>query len=72
MLIAFLIMKSWGTTAIENIELIVGVTADSPLLNRLTYLALTHDPRILKIDTVRAYHSGLKRSPSNLSKGLSN
>ncbi|KAJ3305735.1 hypothetical protein HDV03_001143 [Kappamyces sp. JEL0829] len=57
-LIAFLIMRSWGSTALENIKLIVGITADPALLNRITYLALTHDPRILKVDTTRAYHSG--------------
>ena len=27
-------------------------------MNKCVYLALTHDPRILMIDTVKAYHSG--------------
>jgi divalent metal cation (Fe/Co/Zn/Cd) transporter len=58
MLIATLIIRSWGSTALKNIKYIVGITADPAFLNRLTYLSLTHDSRILKIDTARAYHSG--------------
>jgi divalent metal cation (Fe/Co/Zn/Cd) transporter len=66
MIIAILIIKSWSAVAfgkcflfiLENIEFIVGVTADSSFLNKCVYLAMTHDPRILLIDTVKAYHSG--------------
>lgn len=57
-LIAFFIMKSWGSTAFENIRLIVGVSAETAFLNRVVYLSMTHDPRILQVDTCRAYHSG--------------
>lgn len=58
MLIAGLIIRSWGSTAIENIRYIVGVSADNAFINRITYISMTHDPRILKIDTARAYYSG--------------
>jgi cation diffusion facilitator family transporter len=65
MVIAILIIKSWSAVAfgkmksdLENIEYIVGVTANSSFLNKCVYVALTHDPRILLIDTVKAYHSG--------------
>lgn len=57
-LIACLIIRSWGSTALENIRFIVGITADAAFLNRVTYISLFHDSRILKIDTARAYHSG--------------
>lgn len=57
-LIAGLIIRSWGTTALENIQFIVGITADPAFLNKVTYLSLVHDRRILKVDTARAYHSG--------------
>lgn len=43
---------------VENIQLLVGKTANSDFLSHLTYIALTHDPRILLVDTCRAYHSG--------------
>ncbi|TPX68755.1 hypothetical protein SpCBS45565_g02951 [Spizellomyces sp. 'palustris'] len=57
-LIAALILKSWAGTAHEHIQYIVGKTAEPAFLQRVTYLTLTHDPRILQIDTCRAYHAG--------------
>lgn len=57
-IIALLILKTWASTAREHITLIVGKTADPDFLTRLTYIAMTHDDRILQIDTCRAYHSG--------------
>jgi len=38
--------------------LLVGITADPNFCQQVTYITLTHDPRILQIDTCRAYHSG--------------
>ncbi|KAF8466936.1 cation efflux family-domain-containing protein [Kalaharituber pfeilii] len=57
-LIALLILFSWASTAFEHVFLLVGKSAPQEFLNKLTYLALTHDVRILKIDTIRAYHAG--------------
>ncbi|KNC97423.1 cation diffusion facilitator family transporter [Spizellomyces punctatus DAOM BR117] len=57
-LIAALILRSWAGTAHEHIQYIVGKTAEPAFLQRVTYLTLTHDPRILQIDTCRAYHAG--------------
>lgn len=42
----------------EQVQLIVGKSADPKFLQKITYIALTHDPRILQVDTIRAYHSG--------------
>jgi divalent metal cation (Fe/Co/Zn/Cd) transporter len=50
----------WTMSALEQIPMLVGKTADPSFLNQLTYLAGTHDPRILKVDTILAYHMGLK------------
>ena len=50
----------WTMSAIEQIPMLVGKTADPSFLNQLTYLAGTHDPRILKVDTILAYHVGVK------------
>jgi divalent metal cation (Fe/Co/Zn/Cd) transporter len=36
----------------------VGVTADSNMLNLITYISMTHNAKIQAVDTVRAYHSG--------------
>ncbi|KAJ3400909.1 hypothetical protein HDV05_000761, partial [Chytridiales sp. JEL 0842] len=57
-IIATLILRSWGETAMEHIQMIVGKSASPLFLARVTYIALIHSPEILHIDTVRAYHSG--------------
>ena len=54
-----MIIKSWSETALENIKQIVGIAAPTEFLNKIVYIALTHDPRILKIYTATAYHSGI-------------
>jgi divalent metal cation (Fe/Co/Zn/Cd) transporter len=59
-LIAIVIFRSWILTAREHIFMIVGKTANNAFLNKLVYIAMTHDPRIIKVDTCRAYHSGDK------------
>jgi divalent metal cation (Fe/Co/Zn/Cd) transporter len=59
-LIALLILYSWASTAFEHMWYLVGKTAPQEMLNKIVYVSLTHDTRILKIDTVRAYHAGEK------------
>ncbi|CAB4478090.1 uncharacterized protein OCT59_007319 [Rhizophagus irregularis] len=56
--VALLILRSWTSTAYEQIQLIVGKSADSGFLNRVTYIALTHHPKVLQVDTCKAYHAG--------------
>ncbi|KAJ1944515.1 hypothetical protein FBU59_002578 [Linderina macrospora] len=60
LIIALMILKSWVEEAWDQIKLIVGISADPHLLQILTYTAITHDPRIEKVDRVVAYHSGSK------------
>ena len=50
----------WSLSAWEQIPAMTGKTADPSFLNQLTYLAGTHDSRILKVDTILAYHVGAK------------
>ncbi|KAJ1962318.1 hypothetical protein H4R35_007368 [Dimargaris xerosporica] len=57
-LVALIIFRSWSSTALEHVILIVGRTADPVFLQKVTYIALTHDSRIKEIDTCRAYHLG--------------
>jgi len=56
--VAVFILCSWGMTAFEQIQLLVGKSAEPAFLQRLTYLAVTHDERIKQVDTCRAYYSG--------------
>ncbi|KUJ16961.1 uncharacterized protein LY89DRAFT_646023 [Mollisia scopiformis] len=58
--IACLILFSWASTAFEHMWYLVGKTAPQDFLNKLVYVSVTHDPKILKIDTARAYHAGDK------------
>jgi hypothetical protein len=45
-------------TRTEHVQQIVGKTADPNLIQRIIYFALTHDPRILLIDTCHMYSAG--------------
>ncbi|KAH8804343.1 cation efflux family-domain-containing protein [Xylogone sp. PMI_703] len=56
--IALLILYSWASTAFENMWLLVGKSAPREFLNKCVYVTLTHDSRIQKVDTCRAYHAG--------------
>ncbi|KAJ1563478.1 hypothetical protein HK405_001889, partial [Cladochytrium tenue] len=57
-LIATWILRSWSMTAFENIQMVVGKAPETSFLKRLTYIAMTHSPKIQQVDTVRAYSSG--------------
>ncbi|KAI5302194.1 hypothetical protein KEM56_000930 [Ascosphaera pollenicola] len=48
----------WLHTAYNEFYLLIGVTADTHLQQLITYISMTHSPKILAIDTVRAYTSG--------------
>jgi divalent metal cation (Fe/Co/Zn/Cd) transporter len=56
--VALIILRSWLITAYEQIQLIIGKSADTDTINHITYIAMTHDPLIEQLDTVRAYHAG--------------
>ncbi|KAI9193145.1 cation efflux family-domain-containing protein [Polychytrium aggregatum] len=58
LLIALVILHSWTETAWEHIQKIIGQSAEPAFLKKIIYISLTHDPRILQIDTCFAYHSG--------------
>jgi cation diffusion facilitator family transporter len=58
MLLSVLIIFLWSRTAYSEFQLLIGVTADTAMLQHITYISMTHSPAIRQIDTVRAYHSG--------------
>ncbi|KAJ4291743.1 hypothetical protein N0V90_009638 [Kalmusia sp. IMI 367209] len=58
MVLSCLIIFLWSRTAYSEFQLLIGVTADTPTLQLITYISMTHSPFIKQIDTVRAYHSG--------------
>ena len=51
-LIALLILFSWVSNAFEHVWLLVGKSAPNEFISKLIYMAMTHDDRILKVDTV--------------------
>ncbi|KAF2179071.1 hypothetical protein K469DRAFT_754138 [Zopfia rhizophila CBS 207.26] len=57
-LIGLLILVSWAANAFEHVWLLVGKSAPNEFISKLIYLVLTHDTRIRKVDTCRAYHAG--------------
>ncbi|KAK0641066.1 hypothetical protein B0T16DRAFT_334160 [Cercophora newfieldiana] len=58
MLIALLILFSWAANAFEQVWLLVGKSAPKEFISKLIYMCMTHDDRILKVETCRAYHAG--------------
>jgi len=58
LIIALLILRSWGFNAYEQIQLLVGKTASREFLHKLTYVAMNHHPLIKGVDTCRAFHVG--------------
>ncbi|KAJ4287658.1 hypothetical protein N0V90_012361 [Kalmusia sp. IMI 367209] len=57
-LIGVLILVSWAANAFEHVWLLVGKSAPNEFISKLIYLVVTHDTRIRKVDTCRAYHAG--------------
>jgi divalent metal cation (Fe/Co/Zn/Cd) transporter len=51
-------MVSMNALILEHVLLIVGKTANVEFLQKITYVAMTHDSRVLQVDTARAYHAG--------------
>ncbi|KAF2683617.1 cation diffusion facilitator 1 [Lentithecium fluviatile CBS 122367] len=58
LILSVLIIFLWSRTSYSEFQLLIGVTADTPTLQLITYISMTHSPFIRQIDTVRAYHSG--------------
>ncbi|KAK4189363.1 cation efflux family-domain-containing protein [Podospora australis] len=59
-MIALLILFSWVSNAFDQIWLLVGKSAPNEFIAKLIYMAMTHDDRIAKVDTCKAYHAGHK------------
>lgn len=57
-ILSVLISFLWLRTAYQEFQLLIGVSADTAFLQHVTYISMTHDPRILQLDTVRSWHSG--------------
>ena len=57
-LLSCLIATLWLRTAYSEFQLLIGVTADTEMQQLITYISMTHNPLIMAIDTVRAWHSG--------------
>ncbi|KAF2194567.1 hypothetical protein K469DRAFT_650452 [Zopfia rhizophila CBS 207.26] len=57
-ILSTLIIFLWTRTAYSEFQLLIGVTADTNMLQLITYISMTHSPFVKQIDTVRAYHSG--------------
>lgn len=59
-ILSIYIIFNWIKTALYYIKMMTGTTASPEEIQKLTYLACRYDSRVIKIDTVRAYHVGVK------------
>ncbi|KAL6911568.1 hypothetical protein ACP4OV_000373 [Aristida adscensionis] len=57
-LLAIYTIVNWSKTVLENAVTLVGRCAPTEMLQMLTYLAMKHDTRVKRVDTVRAYSFG--------------
>lgn len=57
-IISIYIIISWFMMGQEQIKLLTGHTARPAFLQKLTFIALNHHPKVTHIDTVRAFHFG--------------
>ncbi|XP_062221829.1 metal tolerance protein 3-like [Phragmites australis] len=57
-LLAVYTIVNWSKTVLENAATLVGQCAPPEMLQMLTYLAMKHDARVKRVDTVRAYSFG--------------
>ncbi|KAK9127156.1 hypothetical protein Syun_015953 [Stephania yunnanensis] len=57
-ILALYTIYSWSSTVLENVNSLVGRSAEPEYLRKLTYLCWNHHQAIRHIDTVRAYTFG--------------
>lgn len=57
-LLAVYTIANWSGTVLEEAVSLVGRSAPPEMLQMLTYLAMKHDARVQRVDTVRAYSFG--------------
>jgi len=60
LILAVGVSSSWIGEAKTKIHLLMGVAATPSTLRKMTLMTYNHDCRIIKVDTVRAYHVGSK------------
>lgn len=46
-------------TAKEQVPLLIGKAAEGEFTNRIAKISITHDERILALDTIYVYHLGV-------------
>eukprot|EP00794_Sanderia_malayensis_P002459 gene2459-2832_t len=57
-LISIYIFYNWWKTGAQQIKNLTGKTAPAHILQRITWIAVTHDDRIEKIESVMAFRTG--------------
>ncbi|RVW30798.1 Metal tolerance protein 4 [Vitis vinifera] len=57
-ILAVYTISNWSRTVLDNAVSLVGQSASPEVLQKLTYLVIRHDPKIKRVDTVRAYTFG--------------
>jgi len=58
--ICLYIMYAWWEVATEQIEMVVGKAASDEFVTQVSQLCEEHDPALLQLDVIRAYHFGLR------------
>lgn len=59
-LVSFYIIFTWFKTGFKHVAILSGKTASPEIINRIVKICVDHRPKVDLIDTVYAYHLGLK------------
>jgi len=54
------IIYSWYDVASEQVDMVVGKAASDEFVTKVSQLTAEHDPALLQLDVIRAYHFGLR------------
>jgi len=60
MVLSLFIIVNWIVSGKSQIDGLIGRSASPQLIGQLTFLTAHHDPRIMRVDKVLAYHFGIR------------
>ncbi|KAF0978750.1 hypothetical protein FDP41_002570 [Naegleria fowleri] len=58
-LLSIYIIYGWVEESLEHVTKLVGLTAESEFIKKITFIAVNHSEKIMKVETVTAWYSGM-------------
>ncbi|KAG2370593.1 hypothetical protein C9374_000370 [Naegleria lovaniensis] len=58
-ILSIYIIYGWIGESLEHVTKLVGLTAESEFIKKITFIAVNHSEKIMKVETVTAWYSGM-------------